>query len=104
MGLLKLLKKKVIQIKIEIWSAWVSNIGPSRYEHHTLPTELAKYWYRNVLQINTFKPLIYAKDLKRESNPPKKRNLVRTSLEHRTSPLLAPRSTDWLLICKLIPN
>ena len=38
---------------------------------------------------------MYANYLKRESNPNKKWNLVRSSLEHRTLLLLAPRSTNW---------
>ena len=38
---------------------------------------------------------MYPNYLKRESNPNKKWNLFRTSLEHTTLPLLAPRSTNW---------
>ena len=38
---------------------------------------------------------MYANYLKRETNPNKKWNLVRMSLEHTTLPLLAPLSTDW---------
>ena len=38
---------------------------------------------------------MYANYLKSETNPNKKWNLVRESLEHTTLPLLAPRSTDW---------
>ena len=35
---------------------------------------------------------MYANYLKRESNPNKKKDLVRMTLEHTTLPLLAPRS------------
>ena len=38
---------------------------------------------------------MYANYLKRESNPNKKWNLIRMSLEHRTLLLLARSSTDW---------
>ena len=38
---------------------------------------------------------MYVNYLKRESNPDKKLNLVGMSLERRTLPLLAPRSTHW---------
>ena len=38
---------------------------------------------------------MYANYLKRETNPNKKWNLVRMSLEHTTLPLLEPRSTSW---------
>ena len=35
--------------------------------------------------------------LKRESDPNKKGNLVCMSLEHRSLPLVAPRSTYWTI-------
>ena len=38
---------------------------------------------------------MYANCLKTETNPNKKWNLVRMSLEHATLPLPAQRSTDW---------
>ena len=38
---------------------------------------------------------MYAKHLKRETDPNKKWNRVRMSLEHTALPLLAPRSADW---------
>ena len=38
---------------------------------------------------------MYANYLKSETNPNKKWNPVRESLEHTTLPLLAPRSTHW---------
>ena len=38
---------------------------------------------------------MYGNYLKRESNPNKKWNLVRMSLEHTTLQLLAQRSADW---------
>ena len=38
---------------------------------------------------------MYASYLNRQSNPNKKWNLVRMSLEHTTLQLLAPHSTDW---------
>ena len=50
---------------------------------------------------------MYGNYLKRESSPNKKWYLVRTSLEHSTLPLLAPRSTDWakgLFIYKRTPS
>ena len=53
------------------------------------------YWYTNILQINTFKHLIYANYLKTESIPHKKINLVRMSVELMTLALLAPRSANW---------
>ena len=37
----------------------------------------------------------YLNYLKRESDPNKKRNLIRMSLEHMTLPLWATRFTDW---------
>ena len=40
---------------------------------------------------------MYANCLKRETNPNKKWNLVRMSLEHTTLTLSAPRSTDWAI-------
>ena len=50
----------------------------------------------NIEQINIFMQWMCANYLKRETNPNKKWNLVRMSLEHRTLPLLAPRSTTEL--------
>ena len=38
---------------------------------------------------------MYGSNSKRESNPNKKWNVICLSLEHRTLPLLEPRSTDW---------
>ena len=66
-----------------------SNTGPYLYEHHALPTELTDHLIQMYSKFN------YLNYLKRESDPNKKGNLVRISLEHRTLPLLAPRSTNW---------
>ena len=65
-----------------------SNTGPYLYEHHALPTELTDHLIQMYSKFN------YLNYLKRESDPNKKGNLVRISLEHRTLPLLAPRSTN----------
>ena len=71
-------------------------------EHRTLPllAPRSTNWANGPLikmyaKYIVFKQWMYANYLKRESNPNKRRNLVRVSLEHRTLPLLAPRSTDW---------
>ena len=51
----------------------------------------------NVEQINNFYTMNVSQLVKRESNANKKGNLIRVSLEHRTLPLLAPRSTNWAI-------
>ena len=48
-----------------------------------------------VLQISSFYGVNVGKLLKKECNPNRKWILFRMSLEHRTLPLSAPRSTDW---------
>ena len=59
MSVPKLIKKRVIQIKIEIWPWWVTNTGPYRYEHLALPTELTDHLIQTRNKLTIFIQWMY---------------------------------------------